>query len=249
MKRITALLVVTASLTWAGIAAAQDLPPEESFSLYGTFGYGMQDLGDVNDEIGNAERELREAGLAVSLETFAEAIDFGGGVAYQFGEVLALGAEVGYQTSGVSDAYSDVDGSFSRSLDLTLLDVSGVLQLYFPDYPGLYLGASVGAGFGKAEVARKRTGFGFEDDLDEEGDFDGTTVVFGAFTGFRFQFEEGFFIDGRGGYRYRKFDELEGKMSGEMEEGPIQDSGGLPLEFDFSGFYGRVGIGFAFGGY
>jgi hypothetical protein len=221
------------------------IPAKRSTNLYGFLGFGTQSLGDVNGAIEDDERVFQGAGIPVSFDTFGPAVDLGGGLVHQISETIGLGAELGYQTSSVDNRYSDTSGSFSDAFDLEVLDITGVLQFWVPSARGLLFGTKIGVAFGAAREEVHFRNFNTpSNSFDRSGDWDGIGFVAGAFTGYDFALSQDVQLMLHAGYRYRNLGEFSNGSNGQ----PPSDNAGQPIDFDFSGFYSRVGFGYEFGG-
>jgi hypothetical protein len=228
------------------------IPAKGATSVYGFMGYGTQALGDVNAAIEDDEAAFQGAGIPVNFETFGGAIDFSGGVVHQVGNSIGLGVELGYQGNSIDNRYTDVSGSYSDAVDLRIVDVTGVLQFWVPAAPGLLFGTNVGAGFGSAKDEFHLVDYNNSaNDTDYVGEWSGVGLSAGAFAGYHFALGKSAQLLLHSGYRYRNLGEFSGEANSPQwgsSTAPPSDNAGQPLDFDFSGFYTRLGFGFSFGG-
>lgn len=219
------------------------IPAKGATNMYGFLGFGTQALADLNSAIEDDESVLQGAGIPVNFDTFGPAIDLGGGIVHQVSETIGLGIELGYQRSSVNNRYSDVSGSYSDAVDLEILDVTGALQFWVSSAPGLLFGTNVGVGFGAVKDELHLRNFSnASNNVNGTGQWSGAGFIAGVFGGYHFTLSQSTRLLLHAGYRYRNLGEFDGGS------GPPSDNAGQPLDFDFSGFYSRLGLGFAFGG-
>lgn len=217
-------------------------------------GISGQDLDDLNDVIRDDERTFRNAGIPADFETFDAAPQIGIGITHGVESTVALGAEFTHQWSSVENRYFDAGESYSDEIDLRMTEISGVIEVRIRESPGLSFGGSMGAGFGDLEEdVRFRDFQDPSNNVDALGEFDGSGLVVGGFVNYRIVAGRTAHILVRGGYSYRNLGEFDGASttwqngSPQTLFGPATDSFGRPIDFDFSGFYLRIGVGFGLG--
>ncbi|MCK4412653.1 MAG: hypothetical protein KAY32_03830 [Candidatus Eisenbacteria sp.] len=242
------LLTLVVAGTTAG-AQQQQIHPKGYLHL--SLGYATQALGEVNDAIEDDEQIFRSLGVPLSWDTFGGALEFGGGLEFMVSETVSLGASVGIQKSSVNNVYSDYSGSFSDKADLRVIDVSGTLTLWPPTSRGLFLGASMGVAFGKANSETRFRVYSDSDyDLDVEGEFTGKGLSLGVFSGYQGRIGRTGLLFVKAGYRHRNLGEFDGEFCSPQVgcwDTEAQNNAGQALDFDFSGFYLAGGVGFALG--
>jgi hypothetical protein len=91
-----------------------------------------------------------------------------------------------------------------------------------------------------------------------QGQWQGTGIVLGAFTGFEQSLSPELSLSTRLGYRYRKINAPDGLLkltvwgdqgnSREWTAGPLSDDDGEPMDLDLGGFYFNIGLSLGFGG-
>lgn len=270
---------VSGALVLVGLFAAA---PAQSVSLPGKaklrawMGFNTMPLGDINDRI----RAERQAFLADTLTDEAIWDPFGG--------APGLGAELDVQINTILSAgigFSALRGSirqeafrvfsldpdsgepaeledFDRTLKVSSWDVVGTLGLWVPSAPGLHFGAQLGLvrGTFKSDVVHIFSTFNQGEYTEfQEGEWKGTGVVLGAFTGYEQSLSSALSLTSRIGYRYRKVGSPEGVLriltldenegtSYEWEHGPLLDPDGDPVSLDLGGFYFKVGLSMGLGG-
>ena len=145
---------------------------------------------------------------------------------------------------------------FDQALKVSAWDLVGTLGVGVPSAPGLHFGAQVGLvrGTFKRDLVHIFSTFSAGEYTElREGEWKGTGVVLGAFTGYEQSLTSALSLTSRIGYRYRKIgspegveriltlDENEG-TSYEWEAGPLLDPEGNPMSLDLGGFYFKVGL-------
>ena len=242
----------TMLIVLGGSAHAQQHAKQPSTHLRFFLGYTTQSLTELNAAIEDDERIFHSFGIPVSWDTFGGALEYGAELDLMVSEVTSLGASVGVQGSDVNNLYSDWSGSVSDKMHLKVIDVSGTLTFWLPSSPGMHIGISGGVAFGSADSRTRLTIYddpGSSFDLDAE--FSGKGLSLGVFGGYQARLGATGLVSLKAGYRHRKLGEFDGRVCS-VGDGCADDSAsnnsGQPLDFDFSGFYLRAGVGFAFGG-
>lgn len=212
--------------------------------------------------------------LSFQWEPYGGAANFDTEVGYRFSKLVAAGIGFAYQHSSVEHVaepdFFDLGsgqylfGTLEEKPELSLLDVGGNVTLWVPSAPGLHFGGALGLArgtrtltdavdilYGDALVSGFTTAAG-------KGEWHATGVTFGAFAGYEVFVAPKVSLLGRLGYRYWKVGKMNGSytVAGEDENGPIvgtfneppSDSNDVPLEFDLSGLYLKVGVGVSLGG-
>lgn len=215
-------------------------PQPGKISLRAFLGYGQLAMDDYNSTIVEDEQYLTSFGLNASFDEVGGAVDYGAGLFWQVSKTLSFGAETSMLNSGLDNKYSDYSGGLSFTTDFKLLEFMGVAQYWFPGAPGLSLGAS--GGYGKGQVDYEARINIFEDPSQNTSyvtEFTGGALIGNAFVSYTRFVSDTVFLAGNGGMRFRNLGELENDNGD-----PLFDNSGGPVEFDFSGFYFRVCIGF-----
>lgn len=267
-------MLVVLGLIVAAPAQSTSLPGKAKLRTW--MGFSTLTLGDINDQL----RSERQAFLADTLTDEATWDPFGG--------APSLGAELDVQINSVLSAglgFSALRGSvrqeafrifsydldtgepaenedFDQTLSISAWDVVGTLGLWVPSAPGLHFGAQVGLvrGTFKSDVVHIFSTFNQGEFTEfREGEWKGTGVVLGAFTGYEQSLSSALSLTSRIGYRYRKIGSPEGVLriltldenegtSYEWEHGPLLDPAGNPMSLDLGGFYFKVGLSMGLGG-
>jgi hypothetical protein len=249
MKRTTLTLLI--ALAMAHAASAQTFGDRKFFYVRASLGYGAQSLGQLNDAIRRQEEILKSAGLPVEWETFGGALDLGGELGITLLPVLSIGIGVNHQRNEVRNSYSDLSGSLSDDLKLTIWEVTSNVTLWAPGVRGLFFGGN--AGFGIADwtsLTILRVVNDPSADFTLKVQANGSNFVGGLFAGYEMNFAAGPLVFGKIGYRFRRIGEFEG--TAQTPEfggipGRVLDPSGQPISFDFSGFYVFVGFGISVG--
>jgi hypothetical protein len=270
---------VPGALVVLGLFAAE---PARPMSLPGQaklrtwFGFNTMPLSDINDRI----RAERDAFLADTLTDEATWDPLGG--------APSVGVELDVQINSVVSAgigFSALRGSvrqeafrimsydfdtgepaeiedFDRTLEVSAWDVTGTVGLWVPSAPGLHFGAQLGLvrGTFKSDDVHVFSTFSAGEFTEfRNGEWKGTGVVVGAFTGYEQPLPAGLALTSRIGYRYRRIGSPEGVLriltldenegtSYEWEHTPLTDAAGNPMSLDLGGFYFKVGVSMAIGG-
>lgn len=219
-------------------------------SIYGFLGYGTQALGDVNDDIADDEQAFQGVGFPVSFDPLGGALDIGVGLSIPVGTGASLGFEVGYQSNSVHHQYSDATGSIGRDIDLQVVDVGASLALHLPSTPAVFLGGMVGVA-----LATGTHDWSYRDvnessnDANGQGDLEGSGFAAGAFLGYEQAMGSGL-MRVVAGYRHRNVGEMSGVYGGTegFGSGSYADNSGRAVDFDFSGVFARLVLGFRIGG-
>lgn len=151
--------------------------------------------------------------------------------------------------------------SIEEELRISAWDIGGTLALWVPSAPGLHFGVQLGLVRGALE----KEGMHFFETFTAEpflestrGDWSGTGVALGAYTGYEQAVTPECALSTRIGYRVRKIGAPDGILrttrwgdqgnSREWSEGPPLDSDGRPMGLDLGGFYFNLGLSLGFGG-
>lgn len=273
MRNVVPGLLVAASLMTAVPAHALTQPGKAR--LRASLGFATLTLGDINDEI----RSRRDAFMADTLTDESSWDPLGGapglGVELDVQITPVVSAGIGFSAHRSSIRQNalrilsiDIDTGepaefeqFDEHLKLSAWDVIGTLGLWVPSAPGLHFGAQAGLirGTFERESWYLIESFSVEANMQQkQGNWKGTGVVLGAFTGYEQPITSQLAFSSRVGYRYRKVGSPSGPLvtvdwgdSGnarEIEVGPLLDTAGNPMSLDLGGFYFNVGVSMALGG-
>jgi hypothetical protein len=151
--------------------------------------------------------------------------------------------------------------SFEEEPRFEAWDVVGTLGLWVPSAPGLNFGLQLGFVRGTYRKDQTHLIDTFTQLPSMEigsGEWKGSGVVLGAYTGYERPVTADLSIATRIGYRYRRIGRLDGLMSittwgdqgnsREWEAGPLSDANGHALPMDLSGAYFDIGLTLGFGG-
>jgi hypothetical protein len=243
-------LIALPMLTLSTVSHAGILKNGKLFYARASFGYGTQSLDDVNAVIKGDEQTFLAAGIPASFEEFGGAVDLGAEIGFKLTKSFSMGIGINYQSNDVYNSYSDFSGIYEDDIKLSVLDVSGNVAFWVPN-TGLFFGGAAGYGFGEME---EFVNFQIYGDPASSyriyGEGDGSGFTASAFAGYQAVFTSGFLVFGKAGYAYRNLKEFDGRFtSAEFGtwSGTILNGAGRPIEFDFSGVYVLVGIGFSLG--
>jgi hypothetical protein len=239
------LCIVSSSLN------AQVLENGRKYYIRGSFGYGGQSLGDINDLITSQEQILRSLDIPVQWEIFGGAFDYGGEVGIRITSGISLGLGISLQRNDVNNQYSDITGNISDHFQLGIVDFMGNLTVWIPQSHGAF--ASINAGFGYGEMARSTSLVIIgapNESFSISTEADGIGIVGGVSIGYQAEFASQLLLFGKVSYRYRNLGRFEGtSTSAELgtSSGYVRDVSDVPVDFDFSGFCIAVGIGASIG--
>jgi len=151
--------------------------------------------------------------------------------------------------------------SFEEEPRFEAWDVVGTLGLWAPSAPGLNFGLQLGFVRGTYRTEQTHLIDTFTELPSMEistGEWKGSGVVLGAYTGYERAVTTDLSIATRIGYRYRRIGRLDGLFSittwgdqgnsREWETGPLTDARGHALPMDLSGAYFDIGLTLGFGG-
>lgn len=267
-------MVAVLGLLLTTSAAASGLPGQAR--LRGTLGFTTLGLADLNGRI----RAERDAFMADTLTDEARWDPLGGAPAVGFEVDVRLSPRLtaglgfsahhsavrheAFQVLSVDPGTgepAEVD-EFDESLRLSAWDVVGTVGVWVPSAPGLHFGGQLGMVRGKLESERVRIFSTFssgEFTRTDRGEWTGTGLVLGAFTGYDQSVTSTLSLSSRLGYRYRKISAPEGVVrtlvldenegtSYEWEAGPLVDSTGRRMSLDLGGFYFNMMLSLGFGG-
>ena len=275
MRRSRAISGVLIGLGLLTAAPALAATQRGKVSLRGSLGFTTLALGDINDQIRSARDEFLADTLVEESrwDPFGGAPDFGIEVDVQLTPVLSAG--LGFSSQGGTRRHEafrvfSIDPSTgepanTESLDEDLKysawDVVGTLGLWVPSAPGLHFGVQLGLARGTFEQQATHLDDSGRDlpflEI-SQGDWKGTGVVLGAFTGYEQPLSSVLSLSSRMGYRYRNIRRPDGTLrtthwgdtgnERHWESGPLLDDEGNPMELDLSGFYFRIGLALGLGG-
>jgi len=151
--------------------------------------------------------------------------------------------------------------SFEEEPRFEAWDVVGTLGLWVPSAPGLHFGLQLGFVRGTYRTVQTHLIDTFTELPSMEigtGEWKGSGVALGAYTGYEHAVTSDLAIATRIGYRYRRIGRLDGLLSittwgdqgnaREWESGPLTDASGHALPMDLSGAYFDIGLTLGFGG-
>lgn len=244
--------------------------------LTGWLGFATLSLGDLNDQIRADQTAFMVDTLTdeVTWDPIGGAADLGVELNVQLTPVISAGIGFSSHRNSVrQEAFRimsyDIDTGepaevedFDQALKVSAWDVVGTLGLWVPSAPGLHFGAQLGVVRGTFASDRVHVLSTFSSGEYTEflnGEWKGTGIVFGGFTGYDQSVTSALSISSRIGYRYRKVGSPEGILrnltldenegtSYEWEAGPLLAADGQPMSLDLSGFYFKVGLSMAIGG-
>jgi hypothetical protein len=236
-----AVMALLAAMTSAVPLHAAAPPPTGRFFARGSLGYTTQNLSELNDHL------TRDVGAGAKT---VEGAPLGGLEAgYRVMEKLSAAVGIDYQRSSAEN--STTSGVLTRrlNLNLSLLDLSARVAWWTP-VAGLHVGAHGGMGFASAlQSERIRDSSDPTFVYDAHGDWSGNAFSGGVFAEYQRDFDKGLFLSARAGYRRLKIGTVDGSETatgGSTVKGPYPDPV-QPVDFDFSGVYGTLGLGVAFG--
>lgn len=259
-----------------GAAPVHAEPQPGKARLTGWVGFTTLSLGDINDQTRARQAEFMAdtATDEVLWDPMGGVPDLGVELNVQLTSVISAGVGFSAHRGSVRHeafrilSYDFDTGEpaeiedFDEELKVSAWDVVGTLGLWVPSAPGLHFGAQLGLVRGtfvsdRVHVLSTFSAGEFTEFLN--GEWKGTGVVLGAFTGYDQSVTSALSITSRIGYRYRKIGSPEGILrnltldenegtSYEWEAGPLLDDDGQPMELDLSGFYFKVGLSMAIGG-
>lgn len=204
-----------------------------------------------------AEYASIEAANAIALEAGARvSSNWSVGLAYSYERKKFENSASGRTLLDVG-AGADVDATATISDDFTLVvwEMSANLSFWFPYVRGFYVGISGGLAGGKVEenitIDAESAGESYTGSA--LGEYDNTDPIAGVFAGFQYEFRSAPLIYVEMGYRQRNLGPFEGSASGSGDIDVVKPAdeltdyrGKLVGVMDFSGYYARAGIGFAF---
>lgn len=227
--------------------------PASAFDIYGQFGLTTLAADDLERVFEAIEDDLGGTGLAADFSAPSNGIDLSVGARQVVHPWISIGIEGGFTFDTVSNNSTGVQVSYNNHADSRIGEVLGILELHPPSVPLLHFGA----GFGYATASHT-----FKQDLfvDPEGappefydtrlEADGGGTMWTIFAGIETPDPTGFFLMARAGYRGRNLGAFEGTYYEDdvlIGEGTVVGADGSELEFDFSGVYLHIGIGYRFG--
>lgn len=270
LRAVSGVLIALGLMTTAPAHASTE---RGKTSFRGWWGYTSLTLGDINNAI-------RSDWARFQADTLAEEVNWNA-----FGGAPNLGLELEVQiTPGISAGlgfssqrgsrrleavrslddtvnFSSLRETFEEDLRFSAWDVVGTLGFWLPSAPGLHAGVQLGVVRGKFETDRTH----FFDSSSElpfqeftRGEWKGTGVVLGAFSGYDLPLSSTLSLSSRMGYRYRNIKSPKGTLRSTLyadqgderrwETGPLLGPGGNPLDLDLGGLYFNVGLCLGLGG-
>ena len=274
MRMLRGVPGVLIALGILSVAPAHAATQQGKTTLRGWLGFSTLALGDINDQI----RSQRDDFLADTLLDEAKWDPLGGapnlGFELEVQLTPVLSAGLGFSSQRGSRRHQaflvysrDPDTgepsgieSFDEDIKFSAWDVVGTLGLWVPSAPGLHFGAQLGLARGTFESQATHlfdTGIELPFLQVEQGDWRGTGVVLGAFTGYEQPLSSALSLCTRMGYRYRNIRRPDGVLrtthwgdtgnERQFEPGPLMDADGNPMELDLGGFYFNLGLSLGFG--
>lgn len=271
---LSGVMIVLGLTLLALPAPASTLPGQAR--LRGWLGFSTLSLDDINTQL-RAERDAFMADTLVDgalWDPFGSAPTFGVEVDVRLTPLLSAGLGYGAHRSSVRhEAFRvfslDFDTQepaeleeFDQALKLSAWDVVGTLGLWVPSAPGLHFGAQMGLVRARLESRNVHVFSTFsagEYTTTTTGEWSGSGVVLGAFTGYDQPLSSTLSLSSRMGYRHRKVNAPEGIVrtltlnenegtSYEWEAGPLADPSGRRQSIDLGGFYFNMMLSLGFGG-
>jgi len=224
--------------------------------IRGSFGVAGQDLGDVETALKKEAEKFIDLGF--DLSTYANDFDNVWDYRVEVGGVIwnrfSLGFCFDYQPRSENQSVGGIapQDQFRLSEDLSINYHAflGSLTYWMPGTHGLFLGGTVGYGYGRFKqttniVDPSNPQFS----LTASGDYDNGDVVYGFNGGYQYKFENGGLIYVQLGYEWRDLGVFTGSTTSDNQNIVPDYSGvwtvdGEEINWDFSGPFIAVGFGF-----
>jgi hypothetical protein len=252
MKTAAALVL---SFLLAPIHEARAADPG-TFTLQGSVGFGTQSLADVNHGIALDAASTQPLARSLDWGTFGSAMPIGLEASLRLSERWSAGVGITWQrnslehVAGLSFVETGVSyaGAQVEELELQLLNVYATGILWIPDAPGLHLGSQFGIAWGRLD---RSTGTDLDGDDGSffeaagSGEAAATTLSAGVYLGYEVVATPFIGFSARLGYlhcdlgnmegRYRFAGAFDGGVYRGWVNGPVRDSKGEAMDYDFSG--------------
>jgi hypothetical protein len=258
VRRIIPILTVALVLAGSAGSSFAQFYEEDARLWYirGSFGAAGQDLGDVEAALRAEKQKLIDLGFDVS--TYAHDFDTIWDYRVEVGGVVwnrfSLGACFSYQPRSDDQSIGAIAPQdqfrYSEELSINYMAFLGALTYWMPGTHGLFVGATVGYGYGRFKQTSSITDpSNPQFSLAAEGDYDGANVVYGFNAGYQYAFENGGLIYIQVGYEQRDLGTFSGTTTS-TNQNIIPDYSGVwtvdgeEVNWDFSGPFIAVGFGF-----
>lgn len=242
--KTTILLIVFLFLSNNDILFCQSL----GFSL----GYGITNMNKVNEDLEDSENIISSVGgITKSPDRVKGGIFLEGNFKYGLGN-FNLGITGDYISSSGNFSYSDASGSFEENYEASTIEILGLLDITFPMENSTikpFIQLAGGIGLASAEHLGDFVIFS-----DPSSNISVKNTVEGNYFAGRVKGGIGFVMQNiilelAGGYRIANAGELQGEHTENgisVNDQPVRDINGNPIEFDYSGIFLSGGISILF---
>jgi hypothetical protein len=223
---------------------------DRTFSISGSAGYGLLNLGSVDDK--NASDVAGWSSLGIPLGGFTSlkrSPFYSARMTYRSTRDFAVSVYASYFSESVSTSYDGTDAILHLDRSVGATDLALGLAYYPPSQPYFlqwYLQANLGILMAHAaaraigEQATKPGGVVVMVPLvDSQGEYKKTKTSASFFVGVDLPLLRGFFLNGQAGYRVSQT----GQLEGDITRFGVQSSESSTTMFDFSGFLFSLGVG------
>ena len=227
--------------------------PAVALDIYGTFGLTTIAADDLDKVYESIEDWLGRNGLASDFSGPSNGIDLSAGVRQEFHPWMSFGVEFGMTFDNLTNNATNPTVDYINHADSRVAEFLGLLEFHPPGAPLLHFGGGAGYAIGSHEFSEE-----LMIDLDNQPpdfytsllDANGSGPVYMLFIGVENPNPTGVILMARVGFRYRNLGEFTGEFyedDAKVGEGTVYGPDGVPLEFDFSGVFAHIGIGYRFG--
>lgn len=225
--------------------------------IKGSFGMAGHDLGELEKAVKDEKQGWIDEGIDVS--TYAREFDTVWDYRVEVGALIwkhfTLGAAFTYQPRSEDQSLAGISPAdqirLSEQIKLRYYGILGVLQFRIPGKHQFFVGANGGYGAGRFEQTTTATSTVNPDwSLTAKGKYDGSGFVYGFSGGYGYEFLNGLLLYLELGYEFRDLGSFDGSTTSTNIDIVPERSGnyavdGQDVNFDFSGPFLAVGIGFS----
>jgi hypothetical protein len=257
VRRIFPFLIACVLLiTTVSAAFAQGGERGRIWYIRGSFGMAGHDLGELENAVRAEKQGWVDEGIDIS--TYANDFDQVWDYRVEVGAVIfrnfSLGAAFTFQPRSEDQRLGGIlpgdQIRLAEEIKLRYYGVVGVLQYWIPGKHGFFFGANGGYGSGRFEqITTAASTVDPTGNLSAKGKYDGSGFVYGFSGGYQYEFLNGLLLYLELGYEFRDLGTFDGTTTSTNTDIVPESSGnytvdGADVQFDFSGPFVSVGVGF-----
>jgi hypothetical protein len=256
-RLIATFIVFVLSAGIAGTSFAQSNDDRgHLWYIRGSFGAADQDLSEAEKAQNDQMQDLANLGLDISTysSNFGQVWDYRVEVGAIIWNHFSLGLLFDYQPRGDDQSIAGANPStpirYAETIELNYYGWYGNITYWMPGVHGFFFSGRAGYGYGTfKESMTLNDASNPQNEVQGEGDYDGTGFNYGFSGGYQYTFVNGMLVYLELGYEWRDLGVFNGTMTTTNQTLFPDQSGnytvnGEEVNWDFSGPFIALGLGF-----